>query len=134
MKPILLPTLRYPRAWFCLGLLMAACITVVSLVPAEKLPSVGVSDKLEHALAYLLLGFWFASVIARWDYVYLVLALLALGGGIEIAQGLMGVGRQADWRDLLADGIGILAGVGLAATPLGHWANFIEDRLVRRPR
>ncbi len=134
MKPVLLQTLRYPRAWFCLGLLIAAGITVFSLIPAQNLPSIGVSDKLEHALAYLLLGFWFASVIARWDYLYLMLALLALGGAIEIAQGLMGLGRQADWHDLLADACGIFVGVGLAATPLGHWANYIEDCLVRRPR
>jgi len=134
VKPVLLQTLRYPRAWFCFGLLIAAGITVFSLIPAQDLPSVGVSDKLEHAIAYLLLSFWFASVIARWDYFYLVLALLALGGGIEIAQGLMGLGRQADWRDLMADGFGILVGVGLAATPIGHWATLVEDLLVRRPR
>lgn len=134
MKPVLLPTLRYPRAWFAAGVLLAIGITIASLVPAQDLPSIGVPDKIEHAFAYVLLGFWFASVIARWDYVYLVLALLALGGGIEIAQGLMGWGRQADWRDFLADGVGVLIGVGLAATRLGHWANFVEDRLSRRPR
>ncbi|MEP7312692.1 MAG: VanZ family protein [Pseudomonadota bacterium] len=134
MKPVLLQSLRYPRAWFFLGLLIAAGVTIASLVPPEDLPSLRVSDKLEHAVAYVLLGFWFASVIARWDYVYLILALLALGGGIEIAQGLMGLGRQADWHDLLADACGILVGVGLAATPLGRWANFIEDRLTRRGR
>ena len=83
-------------------------------------------------MAYLLLAFWFASVMARRDYLYLMLALLAFGGGIEIAQGLMGLGREADLLDLAADGVGILAGVGLAATPLGGWAKVIEDLVASR--
>jgi VanZ family protein len=132
MTQALLPTLRYPRAWFLDGLLIATAITVASLLPAHDLPALGISDKLEHAVAYLLLAFWFASVMARRDYPYLVLALLAFGGGIEIAQGLMGLGREADLLDLAADGVGVLAGVALAATPLGCWAKVIEDLVARR--
>jgi VanZ family protein len=134
MKPVLLTTLRYPRAWLCLGLLMALFITVMSLLPANNLPSLGISDKIEHAAAYALLAFWFASVMGRWDYLYLFLALLAFGGGIEIAQGLMGLGREADLLDLAADAAGSAVGLGLAATPLGRWASFIEDLLTRRQR
>ncbi len=134
MKSVLLTTLRYPRAWLCLGLLMALFITVMSLLPANNLPSLGVSDKIEHAAAYALLAFWFASVMGRWDYLYLFLALLAFGGGIEIAQGLMGLGREADLLDLAADAAGSVVGLGLAATPLGRWARFIEDQLPRRQR
>jgi len=132
MRQALLPSLRYPRAWFGAGLLIASAITVTSLLPARDLPALGISDKVEHAVAYLLLAFWFASVMARRDFVYLVLALLAFGGGIEIAQGLMGLGREADLLDLAADGVGIVAGVVLAATPLGRWAEVIEDLLARR--
>ena len=134
MKSVLLTTLRYPRAWLCLGLLMALFITVMSLLPANNLPSLGVSDKIEHAAAYALLAFWFASVMGRWDYLYLFLALLAFGGGIEIAQGLLGLGREADLLDLAADAAGSVVGLGLAATPLGRWARFIEDQLPRRQR
>jgi VanZ family protein len=132
MTQALLPSLRYPRAWFLAGLLIATAITVTSLLPARDLPALGISDKIEHAVAYLLLAFWFASVMARRDYVYLVLALLAFGGGIEIAQGLMGLGREADLLDLAADGVGVLAGVALAVTPLGRWAKVIEDLVARR--
>ena len=132
MRQALLPSLRYPRAWFGAGLLIATVITVTSLLPARDLPALGISDKVEHAVAYALLAFWFASVMARRDFVYLALALLAFGGGIEIAQGLMGLGREADLLDLAADGVGIVAGVVLAATPLGGWAKVIEDLLDRR--
>ena len=132
MRQALLPTLRYPRAWFCAGLLIATVITITSLLPARDLPALGISDKVEHAVAYALLGFWFASVMARRDFVYLALALLAFGGGIEIAQGLMGLGREADLLDLAADGVGIVVGLVLAVTPLGRWAKVIEDLVARR--
>jgi len=46
----------------------------------------------------------------------LALGLLALGGGIEIAQGLMGLGRQADWHVLAPMSI-----AACAAMPLGVW-------------
>jgi VanZ family protein len=133
VKPVFVPTLRYPRAWFCIGLLLAGVIVFYSLIPAQKLPQIGVSDKLEHAFAYLLLGFWFCSVIARWDYIFVLLALIALGGSIEIAQGLMGLGREADFRDMIANAVGAGLGVLLAMTPLGRWAGFLE-RLLTRPK
>jgi VanZ family protein len=133
LKPVFLPSLRYPRAWFFGGLLIVAVIVFFSLIPAQKLPQLGVSDKIEHAIAYLLLGFWFASVIARWDYIFVLLGLIALGGSVEIAQGLMGLGRQADIRDMVANTIGAGLGIGLAMTPLGRWAGFLE-RLLTRPK
>jgi VanZ family protein len=129
LKPVFVPTVRYPRVWFCVGLLLAGIITVLSLLPAQQLPQIAVSDKIRHAFAYLLLGFWFASVIARWDYVFVLLALIALGGGIEIAQGLMGLGREADLRDFAANGLGAGAGILLALTPLGRWVSVIERRV-----
>jgi VanZ family protein len=133
LKPVFVPTVRYPRLWFCVGLVLAAIITFVSLMPARQLPQLGISDKLEHAFAYLLLGFWFASVIARWDYIFILLALIALGGGIEIAQGLMGLGRESDLHDFAANAFGASIGIGIALTPLGRWVSVIERRLPRLP-
>ncbi len=134
MKPVLIPTLRYPRAWFCLGVGIALIVTIYSLLPAEHVPQVGVSDKIEHFVAYALLAFWFASVVARWDYVFMMLALVALGGGIEIVQGLMKMGREADIRDFIADCIGAGIGLLLALTPLVRWPAVVERLLTpRRP-
>ncbi len=132
MKPVLQPDLRYPRTWFLCGLVIAVAIAFASLTPAQNLPQLKVSDKLEHALAYLLLAFWFASVIVRRDYFGLMVALLAFGGLIELVQGWMGLGRTADLLDLLADAAGIVMGVLLAITPLGHWAHWVENRLSGR--
>jgi VanZ family protein len=132
LKPVFVPTVRYPRAWFLVGLVLAALTTFTSLLPPSQLPHLGISDKLQHGVGYALLGFWFASVIARRDYIFILLALIALGGGIEIAQGLMGMGRQADLGDFAANAVGAAAGIGIALTPLGRWVGVLEQRLPRR--
>jgi VanZ family protein len=126
---IFVPGLHYRRMWFVAGLLITAVVVIASLLPAQQLPPVDVSDKIEHVIAFLVLAFWFGGVIAHRDFLYLALALVALGGGIEIAQGLMGLGRQSDLKDLGADTIGIAIGLAIAATPLGNWASLIDNRI-----
>lgn len=121
-----------PRAWRILwvgGLLLALVVVVVCLLPSRNLPSTGINDKFEHALAFAALALWFGGLAARRDHLFVLLALVALGGGIEIAQGLMGLGRMADVRDLLADLLGALGGVALAYTPLGRWPRLLERGL-----
>jgi len=129
-------SLRYGRAWFAFGMLIALAITVSCLLPARDLPQIGfaLSDKVEHGIAFFVLTFWFAGVLTRRDFLFLALALVAFGGGIEITQGLMGLGREADLKDLLADAAGVLSGLALAMTPLGRWALFVESLFTtRRP-
>lgn len=126
MKPVLQQDLRHPRLWFIAGLLLAGLVAWLSLLPPGRLPRLHLWDKIEHAIAYLVLSFWFGSVIFRRDLPGLFVALLLFGALIEVAQGMMGLGRQADWRDLLANGAGALAGVLAALTPLGRWAHWVE--------
>ena len=129
-----------PRAWRLLwlgGLVLVAAVVVVCLLPSRNLPSTGISDKLEHALAFAALALWFGGLAARRDHLFVLLALVALGGGIEIAQGLMGLGRMADVRDLLADLLGAVAGLLLALTPLGRWPAMLDwglRRVIAPPR
>ena len=129
MKPVVRTDLRLRRLWIACGLLLAAAIAFVCLVPGEDLPSVGISDKVEHALAFAALAFWFGSVLLPSRLLLLVLGVLAFGGLIEIVQGLMGWGRDADVADFLADAAGTAAGVVLALTPVGRWARWLESRL-----
>lgn len=131
MKPVILPELRYPRLWLAVGLTLAAVIAVLSLLPSKELPDLRVSDKVEHTLAYVALGFCFASVIVRRDWFWLALSLLAFGALIELAQGVMHLGRNADARDLVANAVGISLGLLLAWTPLGMWARWLEVRMLR---
>ncbi len=128
------PSRKSLRSFWLMGLLLVALVVVVCLLPARNLPGTGINDKVEHAFAFLVMALWFAGLAAKRDFVYLLLALVALGGGIEIAQGLMGLGRTADTLDLLADSVGATAGIALALTPLGRWVNVLERHVLQRLR
>jgi VanZ family protein len=119
--------LRHARAWYVLGALLTLLVVIGSLVPARDLPRLFLSDKLQHLLAYLALALWFGGLMAPRRYLPLALGLLALGAGIEIVQGLMGLGREADWRDFLADALGIGLGLSLCMAGLRHWATWLEQ-------
>lgn len=129
---MLLP-LRYRRAWIALYWLLVAAIAITSLLPMESLPGAppGV-DKLEHLLAYFSLAFLGIGLVPQRGLVTVVVFVLALGAGLEVAQGLLAAGRIADWIDLAANA----AGVGLAAW-LGRrgcagWAARVEERITGR--
>ncbi len=119
-------SLYYSRFWHLVGIALVLVVVVASLVPARDLPHLGMTDKLEHMIAYGGLALWFGGLLAPRHYGYLLLALLALGGGIEIAQGLMGLGREADWRDFYADALGAALGLSLCMVGVRHWASWME--------
>ncbi len=127
---MLLP-LRYPRFWLAVGWLLIVAAIVSSLVPAQKLPNIGASDKLEHMAAYALIALWFSGIYPKSRYVLIGVCLFALGVAIEWAQGAMALGREADLRDMLANATGIAAGLIIALLGLGGWAQRVEA-LVRK--
>lgn len=118
--------LRFFGWWLAGGLLLAGFIVTGSLVPPGDLPQVSVSDKVEHFGGYLLLALWFGGLFRRYRYPAVGLALIALGGGLEVAQGLMAVGRTADWWDISANTLGVATGLGLAQAGLGTWMLAVE--------
>lgn len=118
--------LRHPRTWRVIGWILIAASFYASLMPAKSLPEIGVSDKFEHTFAYAFLALWFAGLYPRSRYIVIGGALFVMGVSIEIAQGAMHLGRQADYRDVIANTAGILAGLALAALWLGGWAERID--------
>jgi VanZ family protein len=131
LKPVLVPALKHARGWFILGLLIAAAILTLSLMPTRKLPDVNVSDKWQHIAGFAALAFWFGSLVFRRHYLVLAFTLTAFGVLIELLQGWTALGRQADPLDVLADVAGIVLGLILAATPLGRWAQLLESFTAR---
>ena len=117
---------RHWRLWYVVGIALVLVVVVASLVPGKDLPRLGISDKVEHITAYFSLSAWFGGLLMPRRYAWLGLVLLLLGGGIEIAQGLMGLGRQADWHDFYADAFGVFAGLALCLLGLRHWAGWFE--------
>lgn len=111
---------RWPWLWVGLWMLAIIIVVIGSLMPSPDLPSMPAgSDKLQHFAAYFLLSASAAQLFARRLALFsacIVIGLLGLG--LEHAQGAMGLGRHADAGDVLANMLGILAGLATTFTPL----------------
>jgi VanZ family protein len=127
---MLLP-LRYPRFWLAAGWSLIAIATIASLLPSQNLPNMGSSDKVHHMVAYASMALWFSGIYPRSRYPLIGVLLFVLGLAIEGAQGAMGLGRQADLHDLLANATGIAAGLIVALLGLGGWAQRVEALVLR---
>jgi VanZ family protein len=124
----MLLALRHPRLWLVSGWILVVLAVIVSIMPPSELPKVGgVSDKLEHAVAYSALALWFAGIYPKSRYPLIGVALLVMGIVIEGLQGAMNLGRQADLRDVYANTLGIVSGLLLALIWLGGWAQRVES-------
>jgi len=96
---------------------LTALLSWLSLTPAPPKIDHGILgwDKFQHALAYALLTLAAGRAFRRLSFPFRATWLSAavyaalVGGGLEVLQGLSRTGRFADWADLLADLLGILA-------------------------
>ena len=111
---------RRPWLWAGLWLLLIATIVIGSLLPSGDLTSLPrVSDKLQHFAGYFVLAAGAVQLFARTRALLLAcLALIALGLGLEVAQGLLTSSRMMDARDALANLLGVLTGLATRLTPL----------------
>lgn len=109
---------KYP-----LSLLVIAAILFLSLFnpPKTKLDPINGIDKIAHVCMYggLELIIWIEylrhhnSLNLIKILVFGILAPIALGGLMEIAQMKLTQGRSGEWADLLADIIGIITGAAI---------------------
>ena len=97
-------------------LVLAAIIAVLTLAPMPSGGPAG-SDKIYHVLAFACLAFPLPLVRPRWT-VWVILSVIVYGAAIETIQPFFG--RQAEWADLVADGIGAILGASVARQ-LGLW-------------
>jgi VanZ family protein len=121
--------LRLAPLWWGVGGLLALAITIGSLMPVTPPAGGAHSDKLAHFAGYWALSFWFVGMLERRRYPVLAAALLGFGLLMELGQYLMGLGRQADWRDVVANSLGVGAALLLAYAGLGAWLVWVERRL-----
>lgn len=124
--------LRHRTLWLAMSAFLVAAIAYGSLAPDVSLAAPRGFDKVEHFTAYCGLAIWFTGLYPRGHYWKVVAALLALGAGLEIAQGVMKLGRTAEALDMLANAAGVGVGVLLALTLTGNWARGVEAWL--KPR
>jgi len=105
---------RLTALWRLVFWIGATTVTVLSLLPQSALPPLpDINDKIEHASAYLALALVAGPAWPRLaDHARTAIALILLGGAIEIAQ-LWVPGRSAEWGDFAADTIGVVLGVAV---------------------
>jgi hypothetical protein len=127
--------LRHPRIWLVLGWIFVALAWVVSLVPPNIDTGLGmVNDKVKHGVGYAALMIWFAGLYPKSRYLWIALALLVMGIGVEFAQGAMHLGRDRDPADIAANATGIAIAWLLAHIVLGQWLVRLEEFFARRGR
>jgi VanZ family protein len=85
-----------------------AVLLYLCLAPGKDLPQVNLWDKAEHATAWFVLT---AIGLALWPSRPGRIAgfALVLGALVEVLQAVMPLGRDGDWRDWVADAIGVTA-------------------------
>lgn len=89
--------------------LLLAVITLLALLPQQEI-SIGTGwDKLNHVLAFVVLGF-LALVGSSRGWALPLSGLLAYGVALELLQGLT-PGRVASLADIVADLVGLLLGL-----------------------
>ena len=82
-------------------------------------------DKLDHFTAYF--GLALLATLGwglRRSLIWVFLAVVALGGGLEIVQTL--TGRDGQWGDFIANDLGALLGTALAAAYLAAPRRLVE--------
>ncbi|MGE5311961.1 MAG: VanZ family protein [Nitrospirota bacterium] len=126
---------HYPRLWHTLGWLLVVLVVFLSLTPkAPVVLEVPGSDKVNHVVAYLVMMLWFSQLHREPRRQFWIgVGLIALGAGLELAQGLL-MYRSADPLDGLANGCGVFAGRFLVETRLGSSLAFFDSQLLRLTR
>ena len=105
---------RLDVTWAVLGAAIVAAIIYLSTARVD-LPSPGEgSDKIEHALAYGVLTWWWSQiVVSRRGRAVLLVAGVTLGVALEITQSFIPY-RSAEVLDAVADAAGALIGWAVA--------------------
>ncbi|MBM0124271.1 hypothetical protein [Pimelobacter simplex] len=104
--------LRLPWLWLGTWLLLVLAVVVLSLGSPPSGPDVPASDKWQHLVVYGLLSLGAVQLFRPGRPLLVVAALLVLLGiGLEVAQGTLTTDRMMDWRDAVANAVGV--GLGL---------------------
>lgn len=116
------PELRYRKLWLIVGYLLIALVIFLTLTssPVHIDTNLPYQDKLFHAWAYFSLTFWFMQIyhvkhqVFRWVIFFLCLGLL-----LEYLQSF-DPKRYSEVGDMIANTLGVIAGVSLSMTPLRY--------------
>ena len=127
--------LRRFELWLALGWLLIATIVALTLIPEPReIPRFQFDDKFGHVFAYGLLMLWFAQLyFERRTRLGLAAAFIAMGVVLEFCQGALGY-RSFDFADMVANALGVVAGVLLSATNRCNFIFALDRRLAPAQR
>jgi VanZ family protein len=121
--------LRYPNWWFAIAAFTLCAVLFAALMPFDSEPPwPGRWDKTLHAMSFMLLMIVCCGPFAKKVRVPVLIMLLLCGLLIELIQ-IPLPGRREEWGDLLADSIGLAAGLFFLQFWLGDWCLWLEQRL-----
>ena len=130
--------LRHARRWQLAGVAVLILVLAATLMPAMwfmqeiRDPRFAHSDKWLHAITFMLLTVWFAGQYSRQSYWRIAAGMLAFGAFIEICQRTLTTYRSAETLDLVADAIGVTAGLVIAWAGAGGWSLKVEQWIAAR--
>ncbi|MFR1235200.1 MAG: VanZ family protein [Barnesiella sp.] len=121
-------------------LIILCAILYLSLAPApipdaDKLHLFKGADKVVHFCMYGGLILVFCFDLYRQDpfnkyrtqqTIIACISAILLGGGIELLQGYMGMGRSADWYDFAANSAGAIAGLLCSHYLIRRWLRKVK--------
>lgn len=100
------PAIRKLSGFAALALGLVIAQQSLSVSHAEA--SVQHIDKIVHAFAYCALGLLTLPALPKVSPLIVLIGLAVFGGIIELAQGMMSLGRKADVLDAAANSFGLL--------------------------
>ncbi len=105
--------LRWRPLWLACGWAIVAAVVALSLWP--NLPRVDVNqfDKIGHFVAYFVMMGWFGFLYLHESHKWILLALVALGVTLEIAQYFIGY-RAFELLDIFVNACGVVFAFTLA--------------------
>ena len=130
--------LRHARRWQFAGIAVLVIVLAATLMPAigfineMRDPRIAHSDKWFHAITFMLLTIWFSGQYAKQSYWRIAVGMLVFGAFIEVCQRMLTTWRSAELMDLVADAIGILAGLLIAWAGVGGWSLRVEQWIAAR--
>lgn len=131
--------LQYAPRWRSASVVLLLAVLLAAISPAvwfwpdriQMALWLGSFDKWTHAVTFVVLTVWFAGQFRPRSYWRIATGLLGFGLLIEICQRMVSY-RTAEWLDVVADVIGIIIGLAIAALGIGGWSLRVESWLISR--
>ena len=123
------PDLKLRSLWLIIGYVLVAVVTYLSLTsaPIDTGLQFPYEDKMYHAFAYFTLMAWFAQIYHGRIQRYLIaIVLIVMGCSFEFLQSL-DANRYAEFADIVANVLGVLAGFSLTLTEAKYTLVKIES-------